>query len=348
MSIATTASTTASSSIPLECAVRRCATLLAKLERWAASPAPVLLLGERGSGKTTLAAWLRARSPYSRAELDPWPVVVCGQFQANPQLAQSELFGHVKGAFTGASKDRVGMLEQVDGDSLFLDEIADIDRATQRSLVAAVEGRGFRRLGDNQIRHSKFRLICATNRPLEQLRGGVLDEDFLDRIAVFILRVPALRECREDLPGAWVRVLSRVAARAGLTESAVEELGGDHDVLALLAEHPLPGNFRDLERAAHHLVSTMLVNATREQRKQAVHEGLNLGDAGVLHRLDVAQLRAQLPLEAGGYEVRVESYRRGWLRAALEYANDNKARAAAALGMSPSTFKSQLEKLRSD
>jgi DNA-binding NtrC family response regulator len=319
---------------------------LGKLERWAVSPAPVLLLGERGSGKTTLAAWLRARSPFSRADLDPWPVVVCGQFQANPQLAQSELFGHAKGAFTGASEDRVGLLEQVDGDSLFLDEICDIDRATQRSLMAVVEGRGFRRLGHNQLRHSKFRLICATNRPLEQLRGAVLDEDFLDRVAVFILRIPALRECREDVPDAWARVLSRVTARVGLGESDTHEFASDRLVLDRLSEHPLPGNFRDLERAAHHLVAAVLAGATREHRIRALRDGLGPADAGTLGRLDLVGLHAQLPLEDGGYEARVDAYRRAWLLAALEHAHDNKSRAAEALGMSASTFKSQLDKLR--
>ena len=319
---------------------------LGKLECWAASPAPVLLLGERGSGKTTLAAWLRARSSFFRTDLDPWPVVVCGQFQANPQLAQSELFGHAKGAFTGASEDRVGLIEQVDGDSLFLDEIADIDRATQRSLMAAVEGRGFRRLGHNQLRHSKFRLICATNRPLEQLRGAVLDEDFLDRVSVFVLRIPALRECPEDIPDAWARVLSRVVARVGSTESDTHEFAHDPQALQLLAEHPLPGNFRDLERAAHHLVTAVLANTTREQRYQALRDGLGPIDAGTLDRLDLAGLHAQLPLEDGGYEARIDAYRRAWLLAALEHAHHNKARAAEALGMSASTFKSQLDKYR--
>jgi DNA-binding NtrC family response regulator len=318
---------------------------LTKLERWAPSPAPVLLLGERGSGKTTLAAWLRARSPYLRANIDPWPVVVCGQFQANPQLAQSALFGHAKGAFTGATEPRVGWLERLDGDTLFLDEIADIDRATQRSLMAAVEGRGFQPIGDERLRSSKFRLICATNRPLDDLRGGVLDEDFLDRIAVFTLTVPALRECRADLPDAWARVFTRIGNRTGATASAIAQYSGDREVLALLAKHPLPGNFRDLERAAHHLVAAMLADAKHEQLIQAVHEGLGPEGGEMTDRIAVAQFRHQLPLEPGEYDGRVDAYRRKWLRAALDYAGDSKAKAAQALGVSASTFKSQLGKL---
>lgn len=317
---------------------------LTKLDRWASSPAPVLLLGERGSGKTTLAAWLRARSPYFQAKLDPWPVVVCGQFQANPQLAQSELFGHIKGAFTGANEDRPGLLERLDGDSLFLDEIADIDRTTQRSLMAAVEGRGFRRVGDTALRQSRFRLICATNRPLERLRGDVLDEDFLDRVAIFVLRVPPLRECREDLPDAWARVLSRVGARTGAVAGAAK-FSQDPATLALLESHPLPGNFRDLERAAYHLLAASHADATRSELLEAVADGLGPREPADFNPVDLNRMRAQLPLGDGGYELRVNEFRRAWLRAALAAANGNQAQAAAALGMKPSTFKSQAKKL---
>lgn len=131
----------------------------------------------------------------------------------NPELARSELFGHRRGAFTGATSDREGLLEQSDGDTLFLDEVADLDRDTQRLLMAALEGRGFHRLGDDKARRSRFRLVSATNQPLETLATRTLDRDFFDRVAVFVLRVPPLRECRDDLPDFWRRVLEW-AARA--------------------------------------------------------------------------------------------------------------------------------------
>ena len=116
--------------------------VLRRLQEWAPLRVPILLVGERGTGKTTMAHFLRSVSPYQKEGKEDWPVAVCGQFRVNPQLARSELFGHKKGAFTGATSDRKGLLEEADGDTLFLDEIADIDRDTQRLLMAAVEGRG--------------------------------------------------------------------------------------------------------------------------------------------------------------------------------------------------------------
>ncbi|WP_157595758.1 sigma-54-dependent transcriptional regulator [Plesiocystis pacifica] len=322
--------------------------VIAKLERWATSPAPVLLLGERGSGKTSLAAWLRARSPFSNPDLDPWPVVVCGQFQANPQLAQSKLFGHVQGAFTGAAENREGLLDAVDGDSLFLDEIADIDRATQRSLMAAVEGRGFYRLGDTELRYSNFRLISATNRSLQRLRQDrILDDDFLDRVAVFVLRIPPLRECREDLPDSWMQVLARISSRVGASLTELEELGRNPKILALLERHRLPGNFRDLERAAHHLLVARAAGAKSSKLVDTVREGLDtrmIATDAVGH-IGAGELRGELPLDEGDYTRRVNAYKLRWLRAALAHAGGNKANAAKALGMKESTYKAQLTKL---
>jgi len=109
---------------------------------------------------------------------------------------------------------------------LFFDEIADIDRDTQRLLMAAIEGRGFQRVGDSKVRHSSFRLVCATNRLLNELRKGVLDLDFFDRIAVFVLSVPPLRQCREDLPDAWRQVLARAAGSVGGAMEGHQRFGG--------------------------------------------------------------------------------------------------------------------------
>lgn len=316
-----------------------------KLSRWAAVPAPVLLLGERGSGKTSLAAWLRAQSPFINPKLEEWPVVVCGQFRANPQLAQSKLFGHSKGAFSGAHGDRVGLLEQVDGDSLFLDEIADIDRETQRLLMAALEGRGFHRLGDNQHRRSAFRLISAANRSLDELRNDRLDADFLDRIAVFVLRVPPLRDCREDLPLAWARVLSRVAQRAGIEPAQLAEVQQEPRIVARLLAHQLPGNFRDLERASYHLLAAHGAGMSLDKLVDAVDEGLGASLASGRDQVDVAHAIAQLPLGAGQFEAHVNEVRRTWLLAAHEYARSNKAAAARALGINRTTFKAQWKRL---
>ncbi|KIG17724.1 Response regulator of zinc sigma-54-dependent two-component system [Enhygromyxa salina] len=321
------------------------AAAVAKLDRWAPIPAPVLLLGERGSGKTSFAARLRVRSPFTNPDLVEWPVVVCGQFRSNPALARSELFGHVEGAFSGANKDRVGWLKIVDGDSLFLDEIADIDDATQRMLIAAIEGRGFHRLGDSELQRSSFRLISATNRTLAELRGGVLDADFLDRIAVFVLRIPPLRECREDLPVAWARVLGRIAARIGVDPQQLQALQHEKRIIKLLSTHPLPGNFRDLERASYHLLAMLGAGAGLDELVNAVSEGIGSANLRTSERVDIAHIRAQLPLSEGQFEAKVDAFGRPWLLAALEYGRDNKAEAARALGLKRSTFTSKLKAL---
>jgi len=319
---------------------------LSKLEEWAPLRVPVLLVGERGTGKTTLANFLRAMSPFQRAKRPAWPTVVCGQFRVNPQLARSELFGHVKGAFTGATNNREGLLEQADNDTLFFDEIADIDRDTQRLLMAALEGRGFQRLGDAKVRQSNFRLVCATNRSLTELRSELLDLDFFDRIAVFVLSVPPLRQCSEDIPDAWRLVLTGATRSAGVSPDGWEAFADHPELLAAFASHPLPGNFRDLQRAAYHLLAA-LAACRREDEILAVAVGA-LGSCeprrhGLPNASEFAEL---LPLD----DVRPQlvAYERAWLDAALAKASGNKSEAARMLGIPRKTFEHRLRLVRND
>ncbi len=316
---------------------------LSKLERWAPLRVPVLLVGERGTGKTTLANFLRSMSPFQRASGSTWPTVVCGQFRVNPQLARSELFGHVRGAFTGATSDREGLLEQADGDTVFFDEIADIDRDTQRLLMAAIEGRGFQRLGDAKVRRSKFRLVCATNRSFAELRGDVLDPDFLDRIAVFVLFVPPLRQCAEDLPDAWRVVLSAATRSAGVSPEGWERFMAHPTLLASFASHPLPGNFRDLQRAAYHLLASCLDGRSDEQIVKEAVDALGPRESQRDIVLDASELTERLPLD--DLRAQMLEYERAWLDAALAKAGGNKSEAARLLGMPRKTFEHRLRSL---
>lgn len=316
---------------------------VAKLGRWAALRVPVLMLGERGTGKTTLANLLRSRSPYQRLSGDTWPTVVCGQFRVNPQLARSDLFGHKKGAFTGATHDRKGLLEQADGDTIFFDEIGDIDRDTQRLLMAALEGRGFTRLGDSKVVHSRFRVVSATNRPMSELQGELLDPDFFDRIGVFILQVPPLRECREDLPEIWMSVLNRAVAAAGVEPHGWHEFGEHPGLLESLGSHHLPGNLRDLQRVAFHALANLEAGDSIASSAEGALEVLNLS------ALSAVELRvpsaASLPLESDlGAELwKLESQ---WLMAAMTAAKGNKSKAAKLLGMNRRTFVDRQKKLK--
>lgn len=313
---------------------------LESLARWAPLRAPVLLTGERGCGKTTLANFLRSMSPFQREGKGDWPVVVCGQFRVNPELARSELFGHARGAFTGASSDRKGLLEDLDGDTLFLDEIADIDRDTQRLLIAAVEGRGFQRLGDAKIRQSQFRLVSATNRPLDEIVGTVLDPDFFDRIAVFTLRVPPLRECREDLPDTWREVL-RGAASSAANSLSIDRWApfAEHPgLLRAIEDHPLPGNLRDLQRVAIHLLAAVNAGDSNEEAVRRALAALAQRE-GRAHKIpSVEMLRARLPLREG-LDEHVAAYRRQWIEAALSQADGNVSKAARLVGVKRETFR---------
>ena len=302
---------------------------LGTLERWAPLRVPVLLAGERGVGKTTIANWLRARGPFQALGDKPWPVVVCGQFRSSPELARAELFGHARGAFTGALQARAGLLEEAAEDCLFLDEIADIDPHTQRLLIAVLEGRPFRRIGDRETRTSRFRLICATNRPLAELP---LDPDFLDRIGHFTLRVPALRECREDLPLFWKQALRQAAALAEAPYAG--ELEGDDELVHALLAHPLPGNLRDLQRAAYHLLAN-LGDGVSAARRAAIRS-LPAATAEPLLPT-VAECAARLPLTT---DVRalVDSYRGRWVEAAMQRSQATVTTAARELGVPRKTL----------
>lgn len=330
---------------------------LETIERWAPMPAPILLIGERGTGKTTLAQTIRARSPFrsldkpGRAKTTAWPVVVCGQFRANPQLARSELFGHARGAFTGADAERKGILEQVNGDTLFLDEIADLDRGTQRLLIGAIEGRNFYRLGDEaKPLKADFRLIAATNRPLEGLVLGMgspeaangIDADFFDRISTFILRIPPLRERREDLPQLWASVLRQAARRAGLPRDesdefdAIETTSRDKRLLGALDEHPLPGNMRDLQRSAWRAVAALSARMSRTAVVREAVQGLDQPVAASSGQ------KTSLPIDLDAH---LDAETRRLAELALTESGGNKAQAARLLGLPRKTFESKLKRL---
>ncbi|MFW5785470.1 MAG: sigma 54-interacting transcriptional regulator [Chitinispirillaceae bacterium] len=214
---------------------------------------PILLLGERGTGKTTLAQWIRNRSPFSGGKLKEWPVIACGQY--SEQLMASELFGHKKGSFTGAYSDKEGILSLLDGDTLFLDEIGDISPTMQRLLIRAVEEKKFTPLGGSETCHSSFRLISATNLPLDILQDK-LHPDFFDRISAFILEMPPLGEICDELDWLWPQVFDSCRQKAqlpGLINLKKQEHEYVTEYLRTKA-YSLPGNLRDLAKLSYHIL----------------------------------------------------------------------------------------------
>jgi DNA-binding NtrC family response regulator len=241
---------------------------------------PVLILGERGTGKTTLASWIRFRSPFRRPELDKqWPAVPCGQY--TPETMRSELFGYEAGAFTDARKPHKGLLERASGDTLFLDEIGDISRDLQRLLIKVLEEGAFQPLGSTEIKQTDLRLLTATNLPFDRLKAQ-LDADFLDRIRAFTLTVPPLREIPEELEWLWPAVLEQAALRskAPLNYSRMKETHQQH-ILQAFKAHLLPGNVRDLFRVAWRFLAArsdddapMTVHDAIEYALQALSEAV--------------------------------------------------------------------------
>ena len=228
--------------------------LFREARRFAQVKVPVLLLGERGTGKTTIAGWIRSNSPFRVEERDnDWPAVACGQY--SPELLGSELFGHVKGAYTGAVRDRDGLLSRAHRDTLFLDEIGDLTGDNQRRIIKAVEERKYYPLGDDKSQTSDFRMLTATNRSMDELRQH-LHPDFLDRISHLTLRLPALRDIPEELHWLWDTIFCTATVRAGVDNSQAQLPEACHrHVVDALERDPLPGNMRDLFRVAYRVLA---------------------------------------------------------------------------------------------
>src|SRR5208283_5448013 len=219
--------------------------VLEMVRQVAPSRATVLLQGESGTGKERIARAIHQLSP--RAQ-QPMVTVHCAGLA--PTLLESELFGHEKGAFTGAHERRVGRFEKAQGGSLFLDEIGEIDQTLQVKLLRFLGERTFERVGSNKTLTADVRLIAATNKNLEgQIKAGKFREDLFFRLAVVQITLPPLRERKGDIV-----LLGRVflAEFAAENNKMVNEF--TPDALEALMNYPWPGNVRELRTAVEHAV----------------------------------------------------------------------------------------------
>jgi two-component system response regulator AtoC len=203
----------------------------------------VLITGESGTGKGVAARRIHQQS---HRATQPFIPVNCGAIPEN--LIESEFFGHVKGAFTGADKARKGLFLEADRGTLFLDEIGELPLALQVKLLHVLEAKEIRPVGSEQVRKVDVRIVAATNRDLQAMAAeGRFREDLYFRLSAFHITVPPLRERREDLPALIRYLLTRGAQRFGLTQTPLP----DAEAEDILVNHDWPGNVRELENVLH-------------------------------------------------------------------------------------------------
>lgn len=300
--------------------------LIAAVERTrqvAPSGATILLTGETGTGKELFAQMIHQNSRRSKG---PFVPVHCAAIPAN--LLESELFGHEKGAFTGATERRAGRFESADGGTLFLDEIGEIDAATQVKLLRFLESRTIERLGSHKPVSLDLRLVCATNRDLEAMvREGKFREDLYYRLAVVPLRLPSLRERRDDVPLLLDHYLRRFAAENSVAPPRLSPAAA-----AVLQDYAWPGNIRELRNAAENLV--------------VLHSGREVSPADLDPRFRSAPVARPAPTQGAPASAPAsldrEANEKRLLREALVQAGGNRTKAAELMGISRRTLHRKL------
>ena len=215
------------------------------IDKVAPCEARVLITGENGTGKELVARWLHTKSPRAAA---PFVEVNCAAIPS--ELIESELFGHERGAFTSAVKQRKGRFEQADGGTLFMDEIGDMSLAAQAKVLRALQESRISRVGGDKEIEVDVRVIAATNKDLrEEIRRGNFREDLYHRLAVIVVRVPALREHAEDIPTLVDHFIRTLAEEYGKPPKPITG-----EALALLREKPWTGNIRELRNVVERLL----------------------------------------------------------------------------------------------
>jgi transcriptional regulator with GAF, ATPase, and Fis domain len=307
---------------------RPIAAAIELLERVAPTSATVLLLGETGTGKELFARYLHARSPRR-----DHPLVKVNSAAISPTLIESELFGHEKGAFTGALQRRKGRFELAHGGTLFLDEVGELPLEAQAKLLRVLQDREFERVGGTESIQVDVRIVCATNRDLAtEVRERRFREDLYYRINVFPIEMPPLRDRREDISLLTEAFLPQIARRIGRKARGV-----DPDAMRALSDYDWPGNVRKLQN--------VLERATI------------LARGPLITRAELPDLRISVPVEipndasvagsdgSDGTSLReqVDAFERTRIVEALQRTGGNQTEAARQLRMSRATLQYKLK-----
>jgi two-component system response regulator PilR (NtrC family) len=310
--------------------------LRALIERLARSQAPVHITGESGTGKELVARLIHSRSPRADA---PFVPVNCGAIPA--ELMESEFFGHLKGSFTGATRDKAGLFQAAEGGTLFLDEVGDLPLHMQVKLLRALQERAVRPVGGETEVAVNVRVISATHKDLSQLTAtGSFRQDLYYRLNVIEVRTPSLRDRRDDIPLLAGAILARLSRSNGLDTPPTLDAGA----LARLCDYPFPGNVRELENVLERAVTLsdgQRISAGDLQLRGEAPSPM-VPTAGGTTLAAVTQ-----PTVAAGTDLehQMEDIERRAIIEALEKARYNKTRAAALLGMTFRSLRYRIKKL---
>ncbi|HED64193.1 MAG TPA: sigma-54-dependent Fis family transcriptional regulator [Planctomycetes bacterium] len=293
--------------------------VLELVHRVAPSPVPVLIEGASGTGKEVI-----ARTVHARSQVSDRPFQAVNAAALPDTLLESELFGHVRGSFTGADRDRKGIFREARGGSVFLDEVASMSPSFQGKLLRVLQEKRVRPLGSSRDEPVDFRLIAATNRDLEAMfRSGEFREDLFYRLGVVRIRLPLLKDRPADILPIAMRFLSR-AAETCIGEGAAARFHFSPAAVEALEGHSWPGNVRELENALYRAVIVC-----RDGKIQPHHLGL---EGEPWSRRDEGDETEEVPY-AEGKQRAIERFQREFVRRALEAAEGNISRAAERCGL---------------
>jgi DNA-binding NtrC family response regulator len=285
--------------------------------RIGATDRPVLIQGETGSGKGILAGWLHRNG---RRREEAFVDLNCAGL--SKEFLESELFGHQKGAFTGAVQDKQGLLDLAHRGTLFLDEIGDVDVQVQPKLLKVLEEKQFRRLGDVKPRFADVRLIAATHHDMQALvRARRFREDLYFRISTIVLRLPPLRERIEDIPTLASEILHRIAVEMGRPEARLAD-----SAVRALGEHSWPGNLREL--------------------KNVLERSLLMSDRSEIRRSDLRFESSAPAAGSDGLELTLNEMESRHITLVLRDQGGSVQRAATRLGITRNTLYYKLRKHR--
>lgn len=309
-------------------------TLHELISQFADTPFPVIIEGESGSGKELVAQYLHEESVRSKF---PFLTINCAAFTA--ELLDAQLFGHAKGAFTGATSQRSGFFEEADQGSLFLDEVGEMPLELQSKLLRVLENGEFYRLGETQARNSSARIIAATNRDLkEEVRTGRFRQDLYHRLSVLTVNVPPLRERGEDCMVLLEHFKSLYAVGEGTF--TLEKSAAD-----CLLEYSFPGNVRELRNIVIRLSAKYAGKRVTVEQIQAELETAVDSFQGLQENESLQHAEEELMGHGFRLDDKLKDWEKQYITVALQRSGGNLSKAARLLGMNRTTLYSRLQRL---